>query len=311
MAHVSDPAIAIVTPSLDQAAYLPAALASVRPPRGVVVDHVVVDGGSRDGTLELLAGWDATPVRWARIDGIGQSAAVNEGVRMTTAPIVGWLNTDDQYAPGAIEAALEAFAADPLTDVVYGSCEIIDEEGAALGTVRATDLSVPDLVLQRARLYQPAFFFRRRALERVGGLDERLHLVMDHDLLVRLALGARAKRLDRVLARHRLHAGAKSVRRAPAFMDEAIAVLDRLFARTDLPTALRALRSQAYEAAYYEGGVRSLAAGELAEGRRRLYGAIRAGGLSARVPKIIALLLIATLSPAWTARAARAARGRP
>lgn len=311
MAHMTEPAIAIVTPSLDQAAYLPAALSSVRAPRGVMVDHVVVDAGSRDGTLELLAGWDATPVRWARIDGIGQSAAVNEGIRMTTAPIVGWLNTDDQYVPGAIEAALEAFAGDPLADVVYGSCEIIDEQGAALGTVRATDLSVEDLVLQRARLYQPAFFFRRRVFERVGGLDERLHLVMDHDLFLRLALGARATRLDHVLARHRLHAGAKSMRRAPAFMDEAVAVLDRLFARADLQPPVRALRSRAYEAAYYEGGIRALAAGEAAEGRRRLRAAVRAGGVSVRVPKSLALLLIATVFPAWAARAARASRDRP
>lgn len=265
-----EPEVAIVTPSLDQVRYLGACVASVRDQPGVVVEHTIIDGGSSDGTLALLAHLERPGLRWWSGPDAGQADAVNKGIALTTAPVVGWLNADDEYAPGAIAAARDVFEADASIDVVYGDCVEIDAHGREGRVLRARGMDPLHLLRGDFMLYQPTFFFRRSALETLGPLDAGLHLVLDYDLILRAALRCRSCRIDRVMALHRRHGEAKTSRRALEFHAEYRRVLDRTFDVPALPKALRRLRPEAYRHVELEGGARALEAGDRALARARL-----------------------------------------
>tara|TARA_R110002096_G_scaffold43420_2_gene117039 strand:+ start:3360 stop:4475 length:1116 start_codon:yes stop_codon:yes gene_type:complete len=115
----------------------------------------------------------------------GQSDAIIEGWRETDGEILGWLNADDALFPGAMERAAAAFAADPDLDVWFGHSTIVDTEGATIGTHPAV-APVSDLLLRSCTISQPSCFFRRRAVDAIGGLDVSLHYTMDWDLWCRL-----------------------------------------------------------------------------------------------------------------------------
>lgn len=202
-------ALSVVTPSLDQADYLRAAVESVLS-QGVPVEYIVQDGGSRDGSLEILRGYSGR-LRFASQPDGGQAQAVNAGFRSAHGDVLGWLNSDDLYEPGACAAALRAFEADVDLDLVYGDAEHVDAQGASLGAYPTEDWSAARLA-ESCCVCQPTVFLRRRVLERFGLLDERLRYCMDYEYWLRLAPHVRALRLPRRQARSRLHALAKTVR---------------------------------------------------------------------------------------------------
>jgi SAM-dependent methyltransferase len=197
------PAVSIVTPSLNQAAFLGEAIASVRGQRYARLEHIVVDGGSRDGSRDVLAGvGDA--VRWIAEPDAGQAAAVNKGVRMSSGDILGWLNADDLYEPGAVSAATAFLEAHPEVALVYGDAVFVDAAGRELGPCDAVrQFTYSELVHVGDFVAQPAAFFRRSAFEVVGGLDESLHWAMDYDLWLKLARRFPVAYLPKRLARYR------------------------------------------------------------------------------------------------------------
>lgn len=290
------PQISVITPSLDQAAFLEHAIDSVAAQRGVRAEHIVVDGGSRDGSVAVLERRAReSGLRWISERDSGQSEAFNKGLRLARAEVVGWLNADDSYAPGALQAVASHFDAHPDADVVYGDTEEIDEPGAVRRRVRSHGFDVPSLLLQRFTLYHPSFFYRREALARIGPIDETLHLVMDFDLALRLARSCRIERIDAVLARHRVHGRAKSVREPTRFAAEYVRVLDRYFADPQLPREIAARRPAAYQAVHLEGGVRALRAGDRRAAAAHLRRSLRAGApVGARSVKAALLLLDAS-----------------
>jgi glycosyltransferase involved in cell wall biosynthesis len=209
------PSITIVTPCLNAAATLPETLASVRAQEYPRIEHVVVDGGSTDGTLELLA--RAEGVRYVSEPDRGLTHALNKGIAMASGEVIGWLNADDVYLPGALEAVGEAFSSAPDAEWATGRCLIIDSSGREIrGPIaRYKDLllrhySFPALLTQNF-VAAPATFARRSALEAVGLFDERFRYSMDYD--VWLALGRRGAPvvIDRPLAAFRMAEGSLSM----------------------------------------------------------------------------------------------------
>jgi glycosyltransferase involved in cell wall biosynthesis len=289
------PVVAVVTPSLDQGAYVGDAIASVDLQRVVPIEHVVVDGGSHDETLAILRERTRRGgFRFVSEPDAGQADAVNKGVRMTIAPIVGWLNADDRYAPGAVAAVVAAFG-DESCEVVFGDAEEISGDGAVVRPLRATSFRPRDLLVRRFTLYQPAFFFRRSALERLGPLRVDLHYVLDYELILRASLRCRVVQLHTVLAQHRVHSGAKSARDANAFFAEYLRVLDDLYADPSLREDLRALRGEAYRIAYLDGAERALDTGDRRAARARALEALRAHpAVDARSLRAVLLALEAT-----------------
>jgi len=204
--------VSVVTPSLNQGRFIERTLQSVAAQLapGVAIEHVVYDGGSSDETVEIL-GRFGPPLRWVSRRDKGQSDAVNQGIRATDGDIVGWLNADDVYYPGAIACAAAAFAANPDVDVVYGMADHIDAEGRALEPYPTESWSLERL-RETCFICQPALFFRRRVVEAHGLLDESLDFCMDYELWLRLgAAGARFSYLPEKLAGSRLHRGGKTL----------------------------------------------------------------------------------------------------
>ena len=202
------PSISIVTPCLNAAGTIEEALASVRSQGYPRLEHVVVDGGSTDSTVELLR--QADGVRFVSEPDRGRADAVNKGVAMSTGEVIGWLNADDRYEPGALLAVGEALAADAGAMWATGYCRIIGGEGEE---IRAPITAYKNFLLRRwsYALYlsqnfvaDPATFVRRAALEEAGPLDERYLISHDYDVWLRVARRHPPLVLRRTLASFRM-----------------------------------------------------------------------------------------------------------
>jgi glycosyltransferase involved in cell wall biosynthesis len=213
----STPLVTIVTPSLDQASFLESAIASVRDQDYPRLEHIVVDGGSTDGSLEIIK--RHPELRWVSEADRGQADAVNKGFAMARGEIFGWLNADDLYLPGAVTAAVEALSATGA-GLVYGGWLQIDEGGAVLRDVPARVWDHGTLRAGQNTIAQPAAFFTREAFEAVGGLDARYHYAMDYDLWLKIAARFEVRALERTLAAFRYHGDSKTVSEADRFWPE-------------------------------------------------------------------------------------------
>jgi GT2 family glycosyltransferase len=207
---VPEPLLSIVTPCLNSAATLPEALESVRS-QGLTpseLEHVVVDGGSSDGTVNLLRA--AGDLNWISEPDRGLSDAMNKGVDRANGEFVGWLNADDYYLPGALRRVRDALAAQPGALWVTAPCLIVDEDGHE---IRRWAMRYKRFFLRhygkRSLLVQnyiaaPATFVRREAILDAGGFDERFKYSMDYDLWLKLAEKSDPIVLDEPLAAFRM-----------------------------------------------------------------------------------------------------------
>ena len=204
------PLVSIVTPVLNGARFLRENLDSVRAQEYPRLEHVVVDGGSTDGTLEILAG--RTDVTWVSGKDAGMYDAINAGLRLARGEVVAYQNADDRYVPGAVSRALELLRARPELDVVYGDYQCVDAAGRPLGPPRRSPAFDPR-ALRRWNYIPPQSTFLRRRLASEEGLwlDPELQYPGDWDWYLRLsAAGKRFEHLPAVLSEFRLHDGSKT-----------------------------------------------------------------------------------------------------
>ncbi|MBV9325626.1 MAG: glycosyltransferase [Chloroflexi bacterium] len=182
------PDISIVTPSFNQGRFIERTIRSVLEQEfdGRALEYVVVDGASTDDTVEVLQRFGKR-LSWVSEPDRGQAHAVNKGLAMTSGQIIGWLNSDDIYYPGAFRSIWQCFAAHPEVDLVYGDANHIGTDDAVLEPYYTEPWDFERLK-DVCYLCQPAVFFRRRLFQRIGGMDERLHFCMDYDYWVRAAL---------------------------------------------------------------------------------------------------------------------------
>jgi GT2 family glycosyltransferase len=209
------PSITVVTPCFNAAATIEQTLASVRAQSYPRLEHVVVDGASTDGTVEILERADG--IRWISEPDRGMTDALNKGLAMATGEVVGELNADDVYVPGALHAVGEAMAANPSAEWLTGLCRIIDEQDeeirrfvTAYKNFFLRRYSLP-LFLTQNFVSTPATFMRRAVALEVGGFDERYKNSMDYDLWLRLARRGDPIVLDRYLASFRFLESSVSV----------------------------------------------------------------------------------------------------
>lgn len=213
------PSLSIVTPSLNQGAYLQECLDSVRAAAsraGADVEHFVVDGGSTDQTLEILG--KQSHAKWISGKDRGQTDAINKGLARTSGAIVSYLCADDLLEPEAVRLVLDAFASSSSTDVVYGDAYFLEcgwKRKKTAGEFSAERLKRGNFLLQ------PAVFLRRSVLEEFGGFDASLRYCMDHEFWLRISRGTRWTYVRHPLASCRLHADAKTWSQLPEAWEEA------------------------------------------------------------------------------------------
>lgn len=222
-----NPLVSIIVPSYQQARFLRTALDSILAQEYRPIEVLVLDGGSSDGSREILAGY-GNRIWFRSHPDEGQASAINEGFRRSRGEIVAWLNSDDFYYPGAIRPAVEALLANPEAGLVYGEGNQVDEQGAVKWRFAETvpfDLwrlaNVADYILQ------PTVFFRRDALFAAGLLDESLNWGLDWDLWIRMGSRRPFAYIREVLAASRLHGETKTATGGLQRMRELYRVLSR------------------------------------------------------------------------------------
>lgn len=199
--------VSVVTPTYNMADRLPACVESVASQTYPQVEHVVVDGGSADGTTEYLA--SQGHIRWISEPDTGQSNALNKGFAMAEGAIVTWLNADDVLCPAAIARVVQAFRSTPDAGWVYGDLEVL--RGGERWVTKPPPQLSPASFRRGNVISQPGTFFTASALEQVGGIDEDFHLTMDFELWLRfMDARIRAVYVPATLATFEVHEGSKT-----------------------------------------------------------------------------------------------------
>lgn len=213
--RVELPSISIITPCLNAASTIETALESVRAQRYPRLEHVVVDGGSTDGTLEILE--NASGIRYVSEPDRGRPDAANKGVALSSGELVAWLNADDRYEPGALLAVGEALAGSPQAHWATGYCRIVDGNDREIRRFVSGYKNLLlrhwsyGLYLTQNFIADPATFVRRPALEAVGAFDDRYRISHDYDLWLRVARLGPPLVLRRDLAAFRMTEGTLSM----------------------------------------------------------------------------------------------------
>ncbi|MDX9750456.1 MAG: glycosyltransferase family 2 protein [Flavobacteriales bacterium] len=227
--------ISIITPSYQQAPFLEECIRSVQGQEGAEVEHIVVDGGSTDGSKAVIERHAHGIAWWCSEPDGGQSDALNKGLARATGDVFGWINSDDLLLPGALGRVADAFAARPDL-VVYGGQRIIRGDGPDR-IHPLDDPADPERLYVAPVINQQSTFYRMDAVRAVGGVDPALDHVMDHDLWLRVLLrfGTGQVRLEPgPLAVFRVHASMKSLTAKSAFRNEMAGVLHGLCVQSGL-----------------------------------------------------------------------------
>lgn len=211
MTATEHPRVTIVTPSYNQVEFLEETICSVLDQDYPNLEYFIIDGGSTDGSVEVIKKYSHRLSGWVSEKDDGQTDAINKGFSLATGDVFAWLNSDDTYHPGAIREAVAYLEAHPEAGMVYGDANLIDEESKVIGKFPARQTDYRRLMRGYVHIPQQASFFRGDLWRRVGPLDPTFYFAMDYDLWVRLSRLSRLDYVPRLWANFRLHGSAKSV----------------------------------------------------------------------------------------------------
>jgi glycosyltransferase involved in cell wall biosynthesis len=204
------PLVSIVTPSYNQAHFLETTIRSVLDQDYPNLEYIIIDGGSTDGSRQIIERYSSRLAWWVSESDQGQTDAINKGFAVARGEILAWLNSDDTYQPHAITEAVAFLQAHPEVGMVYGDANLIDEAGQVIGQFPARQTNYRRLKRGYVHIPQQASFFRASLWRQVGPLDPTFYFAMDYDLWVRLARLAPLQYTPRLWANFRLHAAGKS-----------------------------------------------------------------------------------------------------
>jgi glycosyltransferase involved in cell wall biosynthesis len=247
------PLVSVVIPSLNSARFVRATLESILQQDYPKIECLVIDGGSTDGTLEILKSYGSR-IRWISEPDRGHAHAINKGLKMSRGEFLAVLNPDDLWEiPGAVRAAVEYLSAHPDVDCVYGLCGSIGAEGNRIGMSYLHEWNLEYAVEYCDHcIPEPASFIRRRALEAVDGFDENLYQKKDHDLWLRISLrGGKIQHIPVLLGHARDTRGLSFDGRtsAPACVE----ITKKFFRMPHVPDSLLKKKRRALSNSYLRG----------------------------------------------------------
>jgi glycosyltransferase involved in cell wall biosynthesis len=233
------PRVSIVTPTLNQAPYIETTIRSVLDQEYPDLEYIVIDGGSEDGTQELIRRYEDRLKYWVSEPDRGQGHALNKGFEHASGELLAYINSDDYYLPGAVAAIVELARRNPEAGLFHGRCRFVSEdgcgEGSHFGSISTLDevLDLWDVWWAGRQMIQPEVFWTRQLAERVGPFREDVYFGMDYDFWCRcLAAGAAVARVDQEVCCFRFSPAQKTSARN-AVAEELLAIAgDHLWDRS-------------------------------------------------------------------------------
>ena len=203
--------VSIVTPSYNQSRYLEQTIKSVLSQAYSQIEYVIVDGGSTDGTQDIVKKYEQSLAWWVSEKDAGQTDAINKGFSHAKGDILAWINSDDTYEPGTVSAVVKYLQEHPEVGMVYADCNYIDEAGQVIGKFSAAQTNYRLLRQGYTHIPQQTMFFRADLWRQVGPLDPSFYFAMDYDLWTRLAAWTEIKYVPQTWANFRLHTSGKTI----------------------------------------------------------------------------------------------------
>lgn len=244
------PLVSIITPSLNKGRFIEETILSVKNQTYPRIEHIVIDGGSTDETLNILRKYGDGPI-WVSESDKGMYDASNKGLRMVKGEILGWLMADDTYMPQAVETAVKLLLESPDVAMVYGKCNFIDEDGNVIREFPSEPFDLARLVRGPNIIPSPTVFFKKEIINSVGHFDTNLYMSADYDLFIRIGLKYGIEYIPKLLATYRLYPGTKTTGEFYKFGPDLIYIFDKLYSNNDIPKKLWAVRRQSYGWAHF------------------------------------------------------------
>ncbi len=204
-----DPLLSIITPSYNQGQYIESTINSVLNQNYLNIEYIVVDGGSTDGTLEILKRYEDR-LKWISEKDKGPEDAINKGFSMAHGDLFAWIASDDEYLPDTFCTIINYFIQHPDVDMVYGKSRYIDSSGADLFDYPTEEFNKKALAVYNI-ICQPSVFFTRRAFYDAGELALDLKIVSDYDLWIRISKSCTIQYIPQLFSYYRLHHDAKTL----------------------------------------------------------------------------------------------------
>jgi len=232
------PEFSVITPVLNQASTIEKCIESVAM-QNMDVEHIIIDGGSTDGTVDIIRKHEGKLKFWVTEPDRGQSHAINKGLEQATCAWFNWLNADDQLTENALQTVLQTAKSD--TQVVVGKCKHVNTDGETVAEGSARIWDSLEATLGNYSMGQPSVFYRTEIVKQLGGLNENLHLCLDMDLWFRFLLifgQNRIRTTDAILSEFMIHEEGKSSSQAEKMRAEKYGVYHSLLSNFELPKVL-------------------------------------------------------------------------
>ena len=218
--------ISIITPSYNQVQYIEETILSVINQDYKNFEYVIIDGGSKDGSVDIIKKYEKHLAYWVSEQDKGQSDAINKGLKKVTGDIVCWLNSDDLLADGAFKKIVDFFSVHQDTYCVQGS--VLNFSSTSLHQFQSSPVSEIDMI-KRVPFHQPGMFWKKEVMEKIGDIDEHFFYCMDYDLWMRIYFNFKIGYIKDVLAKFRIHDLSKTNNNPIKMYDEYRRVVSRLF----------------------------------------------------------------------------------
>lgn len=233
------PDFSVITPVLNQASTIEKCIESVASQK-LDVQHIIIDGGSSDGTVDIIRKHEEKLAFWVSEPDLGQSHAINKGLKRATGTWFNWLNADDQLTEHALQTVLQTAKSD--TQVVVGKCKHVNTDGETVAEGSARIWDSLEATLGNYSMGQPSVFYRTETVKQLGGLNENLHLCLDMDLWFRFLLKFGQERIqttDAILSEFLVHEGGKSSSQLEKMRAEKYGIYHALLSDFELPEVIQ------------------------------------------------------------------------